>query len=290
MRRIRTALALIGFIVLSRGVSSANEETSVDLSGGAKMEFVWIDPGAFLMGSPSSEEGSTGDERPQHEVTISKGFYLGKYETTQGQWMSVMGNNPNLYNIEDKSAWPEDWPNMPVSQISWDDVHVFIHQLNIAAEDSLYRLPTEAEWEYACRAGTTTPFSFGFSDTAIDNTWSYFNSCPQRCYAHVVGTMKPNPWGLFDMHGNVSEWCQDWYGSYFSDPQIDPPGPSHGKYRVLRGGSFFDDTPRYGGLRSASRRYNDGGGLSIGVRIVRLGPKATAVAPQSWGQIKDESH
>ena len=184
---------------------------TVSLPGGTAMEFVWIEPGLFLMGSSASEEGRSDDEGPQHRVTISKGFWLGKHEITQAQWKSVMGNNPSKFRGE----------NQPVEQVSWDDVQQFVRKLNQAEGEPRYRLPTEAEWEYACRAGTTSRWSFGDDERQLgDYAWYSGNNSPNR--TKEVGKKRPHPWGLYDMHGNVWEWCQDWFGSYSSASQIDP--------------------------------------------------------------------
>jgi formylglycine-generating enzyme required for sulfatase activity/Mg-chelatase subunit ChlD len=227
------------------------------LSGGATMEFVWIEPGTFTMGSPSSEPGRDSDEGPQHEVTISQGFYLGKFEITQAQWESVMGNNPSAF----------DGSNRPVEQVSWNDLQAFIQRLNEAAGEALYRLPTEAEWEYTARAGTTTRWSFGDDESQLgDYAWYSGNNSPSG--TKEVGTKLPNPWGLYDMHGNVWEWVQDWIGSYTSGSQIDPTGPSPGSVRVVRGGGFGSFARS---VRSASRRGDAPGsrGDFHGARLLR---------------------
>ena len=242
----------------------ANEEITVDLPGGATMEMVWIESGTFTMGSPSSETDRDSDEGPQHEVTISQGFYLGQYEITQAQWESVMGRNPSTFI----------GPNRPVETLSWNEVQAFIHRLNETAGDSLYRLPTEAEWEYAARAGTTTRWSYGDEERQLgDYAWYFSNDKPDG--TKEVGTKLPNPWGLYDMHGNVFEWCQDWYGEnyYDSSPSVDPSGPSTGsflaQFKVLRGGGF-DYLARH--VRSADRGGSGPyfrGGL-FGVRLLRI--------------------
>ena len=213
-------------------------EITVELPGGATMEFVWIEPGTFTMGSPDSELGRDPDEGPQHEVTISQGFYLGKYEITQGQWEVVMTGDTPWAGKE----YVKENPNHPAVYISWEDMQAFISKLNQAAGSSVYRLPTEAEWEYACRAGTETRWSFGDDETLLgnyawynDNTWNVGEK-----YAHEVGTTLPNPWGLYDMHGNVYEWCQDWwYRVYTTEAQKDPTGPSSGSHRTVRSGGFY---------------------------------------------------
>ena len=242
-------------------------ELVVSLPGGAEMEFVWIGPGTFQMGSPNSESGRDNNEKA-HEVEISQGFYLGKYEITQGQWESVMGETP--WSGE---SYVQSNSSNPAVYISWEDVRRFAAKLNSEAGEAVYRLPTEAEWEYACRAGTQTRWSFGDDEFALGSyVWYYDNAWDAgEEYAHAVGTKLPNPWGLYDMHGNVWEWVNDWYGEdyYNSSPRVDPPGPSSGSYRVFRGGSFGNNARQ---VRSAYRRSTSPGGRDgfIGVRLVRI--------------------
>ena len=245
-----------------------NKTISVNLVGGATMEMVWIAPGTFLMGSPDSEPERGRNEGPQHKVTITKGFYLGKYEVTQGQWESVMGTRlwaGQPYVLEN--------PDYPAIYISWVDIQEFVQRLNKAEGAELYRLPTEAEWEYACRAGTTTRWSFGDDQSQLKNyAWYWDNAwIIGEEYPHRVGTKLPNPWGLYDMHGNVYEWVQDWYDfSYSSSDQVDPVGPSSGSDRVIRSGDFRHTAPR---VRSAFR-----GNIwptifdTIGFRLLRQEP------------------
>ena len=162
-----------------------------------------------MMGSPSSEEGRRPHEGPVHEVEISTGFWLGKYEITQGQWESVLGATP----WSDKE-YVQSNPSHPAVYISWDDVSWFVGKLNSEAGELLYRLPTEAEWEYACRAGTQTRWSFG-EDGSLSGSHAWYSANAWNAgeqYAHAVGTKLPNPWGLYDMHGNVWEWVSDSYG------------------------------------------------------------------------------
>jgi formylglycine-generating enzyme required for sulfatase activity len=223
-------------ITTKSGTASIGVEVIVaDEATTGEIEFVWIEPGTFLMGSGDNVDGDSDSE--QHEVTISQGFFLGKFEVTQSQWESVMGTAPwsaDIYAVSD--------PNHPAVDISWNDVQDFISRLNGALADSLYRLPSEAEWEYACRAGTTTLWSFGEDPTLLENyAWYRKNNWSEGvAYGMKVGLKLPNPWGLYDMHGNVSEWCQDWYAPdyYGRWAVIDPIGPETGVYRVKRGGDF----------------------------------------------------
>ena len=226
---------------------------TVDLGGGVTMQLVLIRPGSFQMGSA---KGS--DEKPTHKVTITKPFYLGKYVITQEQWQQVMGNNPSRF----KNA------QHPVEQVSWDDCQNFIAKLNEKLPGQTFRLPTEAEWEYACRAGTTTDYSFGDNEAALgEYAWYTGNS---GATTHPVGEKKPNPWGLYDMHGGVWEWCADWYaGSYTAGDQTDPVGPSSGAGRVLRGGAWYLDTAycraAFRGDFAPSSRYD-----IFGLRVVAV--------------------
>ena len=253
------------------GGGSSGQEQSFSLPGGGEMAFVWIEPGVFQMGSPESERSDCDwckNEGPLHEVEISRGFWLGKYEVTQGEWESVMGTTPwsgQSYVRENSSH--------PAVYISWWAAQEFIYHLNDAAGDSLYRyrLPTEAEWEYACRAGSTTRWSFGDDESDLtDYAWYYANALNVgERYAHAVGLKRPNPWGLYDMHGNVGEWVEDWYGDYDSALQVDPWGPTSGSSQVIRGGTFSSHA-HY--VRSAFRnggspfdRYHD-----VGVRLLRI--------------------
>ena len=239
------------------------------LPGGAEMAFVWIEPGVFQMGSPGSEEGRQADEGPLHEVEISRGFWLGTYEVTQGQWASVMGTRP-----WSGKSYVQENSSHPAVYISWNDVQRFIDKLNAASGSSVYRLPTEAEWEYACRAGRRTRWSFGDGERQLKHhAWYRANAWDAgKKYAQAVGRKSPNGWGLYDMHGNVWEWVQDWYGKdyYKSSPRVDPQGPTSGSLRVLRGGTFFAIFAQV--VRSANRGHGSPGYRygSIGVRLLRI--------------------
>jgi formylglycine-generating enzyme required for sulfatase activity len=197
------------------------------LTNSIGMEFVLIAAGEFLMGSPDSDEKAEEHERPAHRVTISQPFYLGKYAVTQGQWEAVMGTNPSEITGD---------RNRPVEQVSWEDIQDFIQQLNAKEGSAVYRLPTEAEWEYACRAGSTTAYSFGDDPSQLGAySWHFDNS---GLMTQPVGQKRPNAWGLYDMLGNVYEWVQDWDGAYAPDSVTDPQGPASGSARVVRGGSW----------------------------------------------------
>ena len=249
------------------------QEKTITLPGGVPMTFCWcpattseewkkISGGKdyFLMGSPADEIGREDDEL-QHRVTLTRGFWMGKYPVTQTQWKSVMGPNPSKFKGEDR----------PVESVSWNDCKSFISKVNGASECKVV-LPTEAQWEYACRAGTTTPFSFGSvlnGDRAnCDGTKPYGNITEGRYRQETstVGSYMPNAWGLCDMHGNVYEWCADWYGGYGGNT-IDPIGPASGTYRVSRGCCWRGGAR---GCRSAYRKKDtpDIGDVIDGFRLV----------------------
>jgi len=215
--------------------------------GNTIMEFVRILPGEFQMGS----EGGDDDERPLHLVRITSGFELGKYEVTQAQWEAVMGSNPSHFQGGDR----------PVEQVSANDAQEFLRRLNARGDGRRYRLPTEAEWEYAARAGSREA-RYGNVD---DIGWYSGNSGSQT---HPVGQKQPNAWGLYDMLGNVLEWCQDRYGPYSAGAVTDPQGPRSGQYRVMRGGSWYVDARFLRApdrFRVPPRNRND----IIGLRCVR---------------------
>jgi formylglycine-generating enzyme required for sulfatase activity len=198
------------------------------------------------------------DEQPPHRVKISQPFYLGKYQVTQGEWVAVMGNNPSKYKGRDN----------PVENVSWNDAQMFIQGLNAKEGAKKYRLPTEAEWEYAARAGTKSTYSFGDDAGQLGQyAWYGGNSSGQT---HPVGKKQPNLWGLYDMHGNVWEWGNDWYGRnyYGRSSSTDPAGLSGGDSRVMRGGSWLGSA---GYLRSAYRgSYSPDYRLEyIGFRLAR---------------------
>ena len=216
-------------------------EITVDLGGGVKLEMVCIPAGEFLMGSPDSDKAAQPSEKPQHRVRITKLFYLGRYLVTQEQWQAVMGNNPSFF----------PGSKNPVEQVSWDDCQQFAEKLNAKVGGWKFSLPTEAQWEYACRAGSTTKYCFGDNESQLgEYAWYGANSGGMT---HPVGKKKPNAWGLYDMHANVWQWCADWYDHdyYAKSPTDDPPGPARGWIRMFRGGSWCVPA---GGCRSAYRR------------------------------------
>ena len=230
---------------------------------GVRQCFRWIKPGRFLMGSPENEYERYEDEI-QHPVTLTQGYWLADTACTQALWEAVMGDNPSRFKGE----------NRPVESVSWEDCMAFIRKLNALCPGLDLRLPTEAEWEYACRAGTTTPFSFGNNITPDqvnydgNNPYKGGKKGKYRRETVDVKTLPANPWGLYEMHGNVYEWCSDWYGDYPAEAAIDPLVPASGDDRVVRGGSWGGDG-RY--VRSAFR-YRIGPvdrGSSIGFRLAR---------------------
>jgi formylglycine-generating enzyme required for sulfatase activity len=204
------------------------------------LELIWINPGTFTMGSPLDEQGRDKAEGPQHRVTLTQGFWLGRTEVTQRQYRAVTGKDPSRFKETGSPA--------PVEEVSWLDAMEFCRLLTARErgasrlpDDHVFTLPTEAQWEYACRAGTTGAFA-GNPDAMA---WYKSNSGDTT---HPVGQKEPNPWGLYDMYGNVLEWCRDWYGNYPRGERTDPTGPEAGYFRIARGGSWRVEV-----FRSASR-------------------------------------
>ena len=234
------------------------------------MELIEIPVGKFTMGSPAGEKNRQPDEK-QVAVTLTKSFWLGKTEVTQGQWKEVMGTAP--WKGKDDVLTDKD---CPASYVDWHEATAFCQKLTglehkagkLPAGES-YRLPTDAEWEYACRAGTTTAYSFGDDKKQLgEYAWFSGNALDvDETYAHKVGLKKPNPWGLHDMHGNVAEWCSDWYGKKLSGG-TDPVGPGKGSYRVNRGGGWRNDPV----VCRSAHRGNDGPSIRydyLGFRVAR---------------------
>jgi formylglycine-generating enzyme required for sulfatase activity len=223
---------------------------TVDLGGGVTMDFVLIRPGSFTM------ESDKENEKLAHKVTLTQPFYLGKYEVTQEQWEKVMGRNPSNF----KGA------KNPVETVNWKDCQSFMVKLKEKLPGQPLRLATEAEWEYACRAGSTGDYCYGDGEGSLAEYAWYRGNANKTTYP--VGEKKPNAWGLYDMHGNVWEWCADWYGDYPATAVVDPQGASSGSFRVLRGGSWSN---RADNCRAANRcslspsltNYN------VGLRLAR---------------------
>jgi len=249
-----SSLFILGMIQLSSQTYAQSPKTITNSIG---MKLVLIPKGTFMMGSPASEQGRDDDET-QHEVIISEDYYLGVFEVTRGQYEKVMGTNPSYF--QKRVIGKSDSSMYPVEQVSWEDAVEFCKKLSELPEEKkagcVYRLPTEAEWEYACRAGSKAAYSFGAnSKTLGDYAWFGENSGSQT---HPVGEKKANAWGLYDMHGNVWEWCSDWYGKYPKGSVSDPSGPSEGSDRVSRGGCW--------GLRAASCRSANRSWLAPSIR------------------------
>ena len=246
-----------------KGFAASAKTFFAGCGNGVQMEFVRIPAGTFMMGSPTSEVGRDNDES-QVRVTISRPFYLGKYEVTQKQWRAVMGTDPSEFKGDD----------LPVEMVSWDDANAFCEKLTSREraagrlpQNMKFTLPTEAQWEYACRAGTTTRFYTGNAESDLARAaWRVGNSGSKT---HAVGQKAPNAWGLYDMHGNVREWCADWYDSSLRGG-TDPSGASSGSRRVNRGGGW--DDPVCWSYRSAFRAY-----FSPGSRFAALGFRVCAV-------------
>ena len=257
-------------------VSNPSSNLAVDLNSSVNLEMIWCPPGTFTMGSPTTEAGRdtadagrAADREDEHNVTLTKGFYLGKYEVTQAQYEAVMIGNPNSLSAT-PSNWPNN-PNRPVEQVSWDDAQVFLTRLNAQQSASIpvgwtFALPTESQWEYACRAGTTTAYSWGNSITGTNANYGGFEGAFTQ--TKNVGDYSANPWGFFDMHGNLMEWTADRFHADYptGNPVVDPTGAASGMFRVARGGSWGDG---WAGQRSAMRhRFSTGNrNFDMGLRI-----------------------
>ena len=210
--------------------------SSSEITNSIGMKLMLVPKGEFAMGSAPGNRNSDGDER-QHAVTITRDYFIGAFEVTQAQYKQVMGRNPSYFQgarIAGSSA------GHPVECVSWNDAVAFCRRLSELPEEKaagrVYRLPTEAEWEYACRAGNPGEYAFGDQTEMLGDYCWYAANCGGQ--THPVGEKKPNAWGLYDMHGNAWEWCADWYARHSGRPEIDPTGPSQGTDRVYRGGGY----------------------------------------------------
>ncbi len=247
--------------LLREGVRPVVPQVTRAVASDVDMTFAWCPPGTFLMGSPVTEPERDDDET-QHRVKLTQGFWLGIHQVTQAQWQAVLGSDPSHFK----------GGNHPVETVSWEECQQFIDNLGSRTAQR-FRFPSEAEWEYACRAGTTTPFHFGqgiSTDLAnYDGSFTYADGLVgvNRDQTTPVGSFPPNAWGLHDMHGNVWEWCGDWYGMYPQNDMVDPHGVKDGNDRVIRGGSWYR-YPRY--CRAAHRGMRGPGFRSDynGCRIV----------------------
>ena len=259
-------------------VDQLQAQSPKEITNSIGMKLVLIPKGTFMMGSPESDVNRQKNET-QHEVTISKGYYLGVYEVMQAQYEKVMGKNRSLYQgaiVGNENA------DLPVENVSWHDAVEFCKKLSELPEEKkagrVYRLPTEAEWEYACRAGSKTAYSFDDEDGLLpEYGWFRRNSSSRT---HTVGLLEPNVWGLFDMHGNVWEFCSDWYAEYPKGPVSDPSGPSKGVHRVYRGGGWGADNAA--DCRSAWRNgfLPSSGNIHYGFRVA-LNPSGIPKSPEA---------
>ncbi len=288
---------VFSFIVLLMAASALGADKPDEpkfIKNSLGMKFIRIPSGDFMMGATSQEAGRRTDE-PQHQVAITKPFYLQTTEVTQGQWQAVMGRNPSFFK--------ECGDDYPVEQVSWHDAQEFIRRLNKKDGIAAYRLPTEAEWEYAARANSTATLSEGVlyivggNETAIleniawfsgnscgenksgnkGDTWQTGNYVCRACSTQAVGQKPANPWGLYDMLGNVWEWVQDWQGAYPTGPVTDPTGPPTGTMRVFRGGAWLSGAgyclPAFRGGDNPAMRD-----IAIGFRLVKsMDPLPVAV-------------
>ena len=261
MIRMSTCLA-VGFAALAASAGTAEPTTqpaattqlSLDLGGNAAMKLALIPAGKFRMGSVKSEADSERDERPQREVTISRPFHMGVTEVTQAQWTALMGKNPSVVK----------GPQLPVQMVSWLDAVKFCQTASKKTGRTV-RLPTEAEWEYACRAGAKGRFCFGEDDAGLDAYGWHKGNCGGK--PHAVAGKKPNARGLYDMHGNLNEWCSDYHHKYAGAATVDPSGPTEGAHRILRGGGYGNPAAF---CRSANRAGAgpEKGRKNLGFRVV----------------------
>ncbi|HUH65612.1 MAG TPA: formylglycine-generating enzyme family protein [Syntrophales bacterium] len=218
MKKTKILFVVMAMLMVAVFVSTVAAQDKTFASSVIGAKFVLIPAGTFMMGDVS-----------EHQVTISKPYYMETTEVTQGQWRKVMGNNPSVFST--------CGDNCPVENVSWGDAQEFIRRLNQKEGINKYRLPTEAEWEFACRAGAKSKEAPGSAEGNLgDYAWYEANSDRKT---HPVAVKKPNPWGLYDMHGNVLEWCQDWQDDYPEKAMKDPKGPPSGQHKILRGGAWL---------------------------------------------------
>ena len=241
-------------VLSSSGTSLFGNTITIPVKNGINIEMVKVEAGSFNMGATPEMKSPYEVEKPVHRVTLTNNYYIGKYEVTQALWQAVMGSNPSHFKGD----------ALPVEQVSWKDCQKFITKLNRLTGKN-FRLPTEAEWEYAARGGNKSRgYRYSGSNTIDDVAWYENDALSQT---HPVGTKQPNELEIYDMTGNVMEWCQDWYGSYSSSPQVNPTGAASGSYRVVRGGGWSDSARD---CRTSDRDFISPGGRSsdLGLRLV----------------------
>jgi formylglycine-generating enzyme required for sulfatase activity len=254
-------LSLVAVLTFHFPIQGKSKELPKYVTNSVGMKFVWIKPGTFTMGSPTREKGRS-EVETEHTVELTKGFYMSVHTVTNEQWYDVMIDGYTVpaegFDLSRPGRFAQGDRNLPVETVSWDDCQVFIKKLR-ARDKRLYRLPTEAEWEYCCRAGTTTPFHFGATistaqaNFAGDIVYGNGKKGVNRKKTRPVGSFPPNAWGLYDMHGNVAQWCEDRFGNYPPQHVTDPQGADKGGSRILRGGSW-EDGPAL--CRSACRAWD----------------------------------
>ncbi|MFN6300953.1 MAG: formylglycine-generating enzyme family protein [Planctomycetota bacterium] len=260
MQRPLSTFLLIAAVIFLSLAEYLQAQQPKEITNSIGMKLMLIPKGKFMMGSPESEQGRNENEN-QHEVTISKDYYLGVYEVTQAQYEKVIGKNPSHFQGAEVGNENAD---LPVEMVSWDDAVEFCKKLSELPDEKkagrVYRLPTEAEWEYACRVGSKTAYSFDDEEGLLPEYGWFSRNSSRR--THTVGLLEPNVWGLHDMHGHVWEWCSDWYEEYPEGAVSDPVGAKEGSSRVYRGGSWLNSAAN---CRSANRRRNDPSDRSNGI-------------------------
>ena len=239
---------------VSSGTSLTGNTITIPVKKGISIDMVRVEAGTFTMGATAEMKEPWEDEKPTHRVTLTNDYYIGKYEVTQALWQAVMGHNPSYFKSD----------NLPVESVSWDDCQDFLSKLN-RITGKTFRLPTEAEWEYAARGGNKSRgYQYSGSNNLLDVAWFMDNSGSQT---HAVGTKQANELGIYDMSGNVWEWCQDWFGENNSSSQVNPTGANSGSDRVIRGGSWgFDAVSCRSSIRSWCK--SGGRGYNLGLRLV----------------------
>ncbi|MBL7649303.1 MAG: formylglycine-generating enzyme family protein [Candidatus Hydrogenedentes bacterium] len=255
MRRAHAFLSAFA-VTLMPCVFAVASPLADPITNSVGMKLQPVPPGSFIMGSPEHEK----DRKPtetERRITISREFYIGVYEVTQAEYEAVMGHNP----AREKGA------TLPVDHVTWHDAVAFCDKLTAQESGMRYRLPTEAEWEYTCRAGTATRYYWGDDPELASIGDHAFYKANSGGKTHIVGQKKPNPWGLHDMNGNVWEWCQDWMGPYVPEETKDPQGPAAGEGKVCRGGCWAYEASR---CRSAERNDApaDSAHVNLGFRVV----------------------